>query len=179
MQENRQDRSTDARATAWRTRTMPRIAPVLACTALVLLASCASTNDAPAVDLDAPIAVQLAGQWESELDGAILILEPTGIFSVERPARGATPAATVVGRWTLEEGSADGREADAAATDDDATESGIIVFENLRGSAACSGVRGVYAAEVVRDTVRFTKRADDCPSREEHMAWPWRKPKPE
>ena len=162
---------------------MPRIAPALACTALVLLAGCASTNDAPVVDLDAQIAVQLAGRWESELDGAILTFEPTGIFSVERPARGATPAATVVGRWTLEEGSPDGREADAAdaadAADDDATESGTIVFENLRGSAACSGVRGTYAAEVVRDTVRFTKRADDCPSREEHMAWPWRKPKGE
>ena len=44
---------------------MPRIAPALACTALVLLAGCASTNDAPVVDLDAPIAVQLAGRWES------------------------------------------------------------------------------------------------------------------
>jgi hypothetical protein len=138
---------------------------------LALATGCASTNDAPAVDLDAPLAAQLAGRWESELDGAVLLLEPTGIFSVDRPARGATPAGTVVGRWSL----VDGDDGDANGDGEPDT----LVFENLRGSSACEGVRGTYAAEVVRDTVRFTKRADDCPSREEHMAWPWKKPKAE
>ena len=32
-----------------------------------------------------------------------------------------------------------------------------------------------YAFEIVRDTVRFTKVKDNCPAREEHMAWGWKK----
>ena len=47
-----------------------------------------------------------------------------------------------------------------------------------RGSA-CAEVPGSYAFEVVRDTVRFTKVKDNCPSREEHMAWGWKKTKAE
>jgi hypothetical protein len=31
----------------------------------------------------------------------------------------------------------------------------------------------------VRDTVRFTKVKDNCPAREEHMAWGWKKTKAE
>lgn len=176
MDTHRLDRTTDSRDAARGARTtstMPTRAMRTACTCigLALATGCASTNDAPAVDLDAPLAAQLAGRWESELDGAVLLLEPTGIFSVDRPARGATPAGTVVGRWSL----VDGDDGDANGDGEPDT----LVFENLRGSSACEDVRGTYAAEVVRDTVRFTKRADDCPSREEHMAWPWRKPKAE
>ncbi|MFM1821882.1 MAG: hypothetical protein RI967_148, partial [Planctomycetota bacterium] len=125
MDTHRLDRTNDSRDAARGARTTPTMPSAtnavnatnaamraaFACTALTslglglaLATGCASTNDAPAVDLDAPLAAQLAGRWESELDGAVLLLEPTGIFSVDRPARGATPAGTVVGRWSLVDG---------------------------------------------------------------------------
>ena len=126
-----------------------------ACVALP--AGCASAPRAGEVDAAVLEASPLLGSWTSELDGATLALEPTGLFSIDVPARGTAPARAVVGRWTASE---DG----AAAT-----------FTNLAGSAACAEIPGSYTFEVVRDTVRFTKAKDDCAAREEHMAWPWKR----
>ena len=133
------------------------VAAAAACLSLASLPACSSATRAGAVDVQALENAPFLGTWTSELDGAVLALEPTGLFSIDVPARGTAPARAVVGRWTLDaEGSA-------------------ATFTNLGGAAMCAEIPGVYAFEVVRDTVRFTKVKDNCPAREEHMAWGWRK----
>ncbi|MBI1302627.1 MAG: hypothetical protein GC172_02405 [Phycisphaera sp.] len=132
----------------------------------VLPAGCASAPRAGEVDAAVLEASPLLGSWTSELDGATLALEPTGLFSIDVPARGTAPARAVVGRWMVSEDGAAGERATAT-------------FTNLAGSAACAEIPGSYTFEVVRDTVRFTKVKDDCAAREEHMAWPWKRTKAE
>jgi hypothetical protein len=122
-----------------------------------LPAGCASTPRAGEVDVAALEVSPILGAWTSELDGAVLALEPTGLFSIDVPARGTAPARAVVGRWRVSE------------------EGATATFTNLAGSASCAEIPGSYTFEVVRDTVRFTKAKDDCAAREEHMAWPWKK----
>jgi hypothetical protein len=136
-----------------------RITALAPIAALCLLAGCASTVTDTAtgpVDEKRLEGAPFLGQWKSELDGAILTLEPTGVFSVEKPAAGAQAARSVVGTWTF-----DGTDAS---------------FTNLRESPLCADVTGVYRVELVRTTLRFAKRSDECPTREEHMAWPWVRP---
>lgn len=118
---------------------------------------CASTAVDGPVSADELGKDSFLGAWTSDLDGAALALEETGIFSIDVPARATAPARSVVGRWKYN------------------AERKAVTFTNLAGSAACADVPGEYAVEVVRDTVRFTKVKDSCPSREEHMAWGWKK----
>lgn len=129
----------------------------LASIALVAI-GCASRQDA-ADGLVEPVELEEApflGRWTSELDGATLAIESTGVFSIDVPSRTAEAARGAVGRWNW-----NGSE---------------VSFTNLRDSNPCADVPGVYRAEVVRDTVRFTIVRDACAPREEHMAWPWRRP---
>ncbi len=131
---------------------------------LIMFTGCASTTSdsstGPVDDTmlaDAPF----AGSWRSELDGSTLTIEVTGIFAIERPSasdldntnRNNNRKNNSVGSWTF-----DGTTAR---------------FTNLRETNECADLTGSYTAEVVRDTVRFTKVQDDCASREELMAWPW------
>jgi hypothetical protein len=97
----------------------------------------------------------LVGTWTSELDETTLTVREDGTFIVERPARGTRPAASASGRW-LPSGES-------------------VVLRNDASAAVCTDVEGTYTPEIVRDTVRFTLVSDDCPPREEHMAWPWRR----
>jgi hypothetical protein len=127
----------------------------------VFLGGCSSTPRPGEVDAAALEKAPFLGTWTSDLDAATLSIEPTGLFSIDVPARGESPARSAVGRWNL----------DASG--------GIATFTNLGGAAACAEVPGSYAFEVVRDTVRFTKVKDNCPAREEHMAWGWKKTKAE
>jgi len=124
---------------------------------LVSLAACSSAPRAGAVDTKALESAPFLGAWTSDLDAATLTIEPTGLFSIDVPARGETPARSVVGRWNLDDSG------------------GIATFTNLGAAAMCAEVPGSYAFEIVRDTVRFTKVKDNCPAREEHMAWAWKK----
>ena len=126
-----------------------------------LLPACSSTPRPGEVDTAALEKAPFLGTWTSDLDAATLSIEPTGLFSIDVPARGESPARSAVGRWNLDESG------------------GIATFTNLGGAAACAEVPGSYAFEVVRDTVRFTKVKDNCPAREEHMAWGWKKTKAE
>ncbi|MDI9402531.1 MAG: hypothetical protein QM516_01545 [Limnohabitans sp.] len=125
--------------------------------AIVWLAACASTVDTAEGETksetlaDAPF----VGTWTSELDGATAIIEPTGIFSIDVPARGEKPARSAVGRWTFN--------------------GEIVVFTNLSNTASCADVPGSYKAEVVRDVARFELVRDECAPRQEHMAWPWKR----
>lgn len=131
-----------------------RISLSLAALAPALLAACSATQTDTAtgpVDEKALESAPFLGAWRSELDGSVLTLESTGLFSVDAPARGA------VGTWTF-----DGTDA---------------VFTNLHASASCPDEPGAYRVELVRDTLRFTKLRDDCAPREELMAWPWTRPK--
>lgn len=112
-----------------------------------LLSSCASTPSAKEVASLGTTA--LVGAWTSELDETRLTIAKDGSFTVERGEK------RVTGRW---------------ATDGDA-----ILLTNA--GEPCAGIEGAYVPEVVRNTVRFTKRSDDCPAREEHMAWPWKRAK--
>jgi hypothetical protein len=129
-----------------------RTALAFACT---FVGACASTVETEqgetksATLADAPF----VGAWTSELDGAMLVVEPTGIFSVDVPARGDRPARGAVGRWTYDGSTA--------------------VFTNLSNTSSCADIPGAYKAEVVRDTVRFELIRDECTGRQEHMAWPW------
>ncbi len=116
----------------------------------LLLAACATTPSAKSVALLGPHA--LIGSWKSELDDSVLTVERAGAFRIER-----ANAPTATGRWSLE-GSAVVFVSDAPASLTD-----------------CANIEGAYLPEVVRDTVRFTKLRDDCPAREESMAWPWRR----
>ncbi|MFM7260079.1 MAG: hypothetical protein ACKO3W_05685 [bacterium] len=133
---------------------------VIAAFVVASLASCASKVESIAGETkastmaDAPI----LGRWSSELDGAQLVIEPTGIFSVDVPARGDKPARSAVGRWTIEETSEDNK---------------AVVFANLAGSKSCAEIPGTYRFELVRDTLRFELVRDECMGRQEHMAWPW------
>jgi hypothetical protein len=137
------------------------VAASAAFVSLAPLSACSSAPRADAVDTKALEDAPFVGAWTSDLDGATLMVEPTGLFSIDIPARSGAPARSVVGRWTLDaEGSA-------------------ATFTNLGGAAMCAEIPGVYAFEVVRDTVRFTKVKDNCPAREEHMAWGWKKAKAE
>ena len=132
---------------------------VAASAALVSLASlpaCSSAPRAGAIDTKALENAPFVGAWTSDLDAATLTVEPTGLFSIDVPARGETPARSVVGRWNLDDSG------------------GIVTFTNLGATAMCAEVPGSYAFEIVRDTVRFTKVKDNCPAREEHMAWGWK-----
>jgi hypothetical protein len=124
---------------------------------LVSLTACSSAPRAGEVDTGALEKAPFLGTWTSDLDAATLSIEPTGLFSIDVPARGETPARSVVGRWNLDDSG------------------GIATFTNLGGPAACAEIPGSYAFEIVRDTVRFTKVKDNCPAREEHMAWAWKK----
>lgn len=128
---------------------------------LASLSACSSAPRAGAVDTKALEDAPFVGAWTSDLDAAALTIEPTGLFSIDVPARGETPARSVVGRWNLDDSG------------------GIATFTNLGSATACAEVPGSYAFEVVRDTVRFTKVKDNCPSREEHMSWGWKKTKAE
>ena len=120
---------------------------MLAMATLPLLAACASMPSADEVARMGSAAI--VGSWTSALDETMLVVQKDGSFTV---ARGET---RVAGRWSLE-GTA-------------------VRFRN--DGEPCAGVEGAYVPEVVRDTVRFTKRGDDCPVREEHMAWPWKRAK--
>lgn len=133
------------------------VAASAACLSLASLLACSSAPRAGEVDVAVLEASPILGAWTSELDGAVLALEPTGLFSIDVPARGTAPARAVVGRWTVSE------------------EGATATFTNLAGSASCPEIPGSYTFEIVRDTVRFTKTKDDCAAREEHMAWPWKK----
>lgn len=113
---------------------------------------CASTSKAAARE-----AAPFLGAWTSDLDDATLAFEATGIFSIDLPARKTSPATSVVGRWSFD------------------PEAKSVTLANLGGSTVCAEVPGEYQVEVVRDTVRFTKVKDNCPAREEHMAWGWKK----
>jgi hypothetical protein len=135
------------------------VAASAVCLLLAPLSACSSAPRTDAVDTKALEDAPFVGAWMSDLDGATLTIEPTGLFSIDVPARGETPARSVVGRWNLDDSG------------------GIATFTNLGGAAACAEVPGSYAFEVVRDTVRFTKVKDNCPAREEHMAWGWKKTK--
>ena len=119
----------------------------LAAAGIAFLASCASIPSADEVARMGSSAI--VGAWTSELDETKLTVAKDGSFKVVRGEK------SVAGRWSL---------------DGDA-----VVFEN--DGEPCAGVEGAYVPEVVRDTVRFTKRGDDCPAREERMAWPWRRSK--
>ena len=121
------------------------------------LAGCASPEDTRGGVIDSQDLEKapFVGTWTSDLDGAMLEIEPTGVFAIDVPAKGAEPARGAVGRWNW-----NGAE---------------VVFTNLRGAGPCADLPGVYGAEVVRDTVRFTLVRDECAPREEHMAWPWRR----
>ncbi len=134
----------------------------LAASLITGLAGCASTVES--VDgetkTSAMTEAPFLGSWTSELDGARLVIEPTGIFSVDVPAKGDKPARSAVGRWTTEETSGDSR---------------TVVFANLGGSGSCAEIPGTYRFELVRDTLRFELVRDECPGRQEHMAWPWRR----
>ena len=113
----------------------------------LLLSACASTPSAKEVASLGTTA--LVGAWTSELDETRLTIVKDGSFTVERGEKRAA------GRWTL----------DGAA----------IVLTHP--DEPCAGIAGSYVPEIVRDTVRFTMRSDDCPAREEHMAWPWKRAK--
>jgi hypothetical protein len=133
-----------------------RISLPVATLVTALLAACSSTQTDTAtgpVNEKALESAPFLGVWRSELDGAMLTLEPTGMFSVEIPAKGNAPARGAVGTWTF-----DGTDA---------------VFTNLHASASCPDEPGAYRVELMRDTLRFTKVRDTCAPREEHMAWPW------
>ena len=112
-----------------------------------LLSACASTPSAKEVASLGTTA--LVGTWISELDEARLTIAKDGSFTAERGEKRAT------GHWT--------------------TDGNAIVLTNT--GEPCAGIEGAYVPEVVRDTVRFTMRRDDCPAREEHMAWPWKRAK--
>jgi hypothetical protein len=132
----------------------------VSCAVLLPASGCASGSrdgDASAADMNAMEKAPFLGAWTSDLDGATLTIEATGIFSIDVPARSNAAAHAVVGRWTC---------------DGDAK---TVIFTNLAGAQSCPEVPGTYAVEVVRDTVRFTKSKDACPAREEHMAWGWKK----
>ncbi|MFM7134246.1 MAG: hypothetical protein ACKO0W_08015 [Planctomycetota bacterium] len=120
--------------------------------ATAFLAACSATVEIPSATSAKPLHL---GAWKSELDGTLLVIEEDGRFTVERPAVGAEPARGVIGRWRLDDGD--------------------VVFANAADAATCAGVDGRYAARVVRDTARFVEIDDDCPAREEHMAWPWKR----
>ncbi|MCX5652627.1 MAG: hypothetical protein NTU45_14760 [Planctomycetota bacterium] len=134
------------------------VAASAAFVSLASLPACSSAPRAGAVDTKALENAPFAGAWTSDLDAATLTIEPTGLFSIDVPARGETPARSVVGRWNLDDSG------------------GIVTFTNLGATAMCAEVPGSYAFEIVRDAVRFTKVKDNCPAREEHMAWGWKKP---
>ena len=113
-----------------------------------VLAACASTPSAQRVsELGA---TALIGSWISELDDTKLTVEKNGVYRIEHAADAAT-----TGRWSLE-GTA-------------------IVFISDSASSACPDIEGAYTPEIVRDTVRFAKLRDECPTRETHMAWPWQR----
>lgn len=133
------------------------VAASAAFVSLASLPACSSAPRAGAIDTKALENAPFVGAWTSDLDAATLTVEPTGLFSIDVPARGETPARSVVGRWNLDDSG------------------GIVTFTNLGATAMCAEVPGSYAFEIVRDTVRFTLVSDDCPPREEHMAWPWRR----
>ena len=100
--------------------------------------ACSSAPRAGAIDTKALENAPFVGAWTSDLDAATLTVEPTGLFSIDVPARGETPARSVVGRWNLDDSG------------------GIVTFTNLGATAMCAEVPGSYAFEIVRDTVRFT-----------------------
>jgi hypothetical protein len=133
------------------------VAASAAFVSLASLPACSSAPRAGAIDTKALENAPFVGAWTSDLDAATLTVEPTGLFSIDVPARGETPARSVVGRWNLDDSG------------------GIVTFTNLGATAMCAEVPGSYAFEIVRDTVRFTKVKDNCPAREEHMAWGWKK----
>ena len=133
------------------------VAASAACLSLASLTACSSAPRGGDVDTNALENAPFVGAWTSDLDAATLTIEPTGLFSIDVPARGEAPARSVVGRWNLDDSG------------------GIVTFTNIGASAMCGEVPGDYAFEIVRDTVRFTKVKDNCPAREEHMAWGWKK----
>lgn len=133
------------------------VAASAACLSLASLSACSSAPAVGDVDTRALENAPFVGAWTSDLDAATLTIEPTGLFSIDVPARGGTPARSVVGRWNLDDSG------------------GIVTFTNIGSASACAEVPGDYAFEIVRDTVRFTKVKDNCPAREEHMAWGWKK----
>jgi len=118
------------------------------CIAPLAFVGCTAIPSAKEVAERGPSAI--VGAWISELDGTKLVFEKDGVFRIEPNGNGA-----FTGRWSIDGG--------AVALMNDATAPG------------CTEVTGKYKPEVVRDTVRFTQVSDNCPAREEHMAWPWKR----
>lgn len=117
---------------------------------LLLLPGCASIPSATEVAALGTNA--LVGTWNSVLDNTRLTVAKDGSFRLDK---GATQIAS--GHWRTE-GTA------------------VVFIDDPSSTGGCAGVEGSYAPEIVRDTVRFTKSSDDCPAREERMAWPWKRP---
>jgi len=111
----------------------------------VALCACASTPSAREVERLGTAAI--VGEWTSELDHSVLTVSKDGRFTLTRGS------VVVTGRWS--------------------NDAGAVVFSN--DGVPCADIDGAYTPEVVRDTVRFTKRGDDCAEREERMAWPWKR----
>lgn len=112
---------------------------------LAALGACASTPSAREVERLGTAAI--VGEWTSELDHSVLTVTKDGRFTL------ASGGDIQAGRWT--------------------TDAGAIVLTS--DTDPCAGIQGSYDPEVVRDTVRFTKRSDGCTAREERMAWPWKR----
>lgn len=117
---------------------------------LLLLSGCASIPSANEVAKLGTNA--LVGTWTSVLDNSRLTVAKDGSFRLEQGT-----ALIAVGRWRSE-GTA------------------VVFIDEASSTQGCAGVEGSYSPEIVRDTVRFTKSNDDCPTREERMAWPWKRP---
>lgn len=120
----------------------------------VVAVGCSSTVEIPSAASAARTPLHV-GTWRSELDDTRLTVRADGAFEVERPATESEPARRVVGRWR--------------AVGD------ALVFVNAADAPTCAGVEGRYGVRVVRDTARFVEIDDDCPAREDHMAWPWKR----
>lgn len=114
--------------------------PVRRLSSLLLAGLCAFTAEAHEPDAERI----LPGRWISDLDGLVLLVEPSGRFEVMPPDR-----PTLEGRWWVDDG--------------------LVHFRNADGVPVCSGVTGRYRLRVLPDGITFEAVGGDCPPRAMHL----------
>jgi len=120
-----------------------RVFAALSIVALLPLGGCLGSESTKALDI--------TGQWRSEIDESIMSIEPSGLFAVDIPGE----RLAIIGTVTV-----DGARAS---------------FRNRPETKLCVDDDGVYDIEIIDERMIAREVRDTCPSRVLHMSRPWRR----
>lgn len=111
--------------------------------ACVLLQGCQTEGQNKAIDI--------TGQWRSEIDESVMSIEPSGLFALDIPGERLSIIGTA------------------------AIDGSRVSFRNRPETKLCVDDDGVYEIAIVNERMIATVVRDTCPSRVLHMSRPWKR----